>query len=76
MLGVADMHLFDLFVMQGQDVLLGGRPHAHHDHHHLRLALDPQLLFHGGGLLALVAGLLTAWAVQPEPALQPLPLED
>lgn len=75
-LGVADMHLFDLFVMQGQDVLLGGRPHAHHDHHHLRLALDPQLLFHGGGLLALVAGLLTAWAVQPEPALQPLPLED
>lgn len=75
-LGVADMHLFDLFVMQGQDVVLAGRPHPHHDHQHLRLALDPQLLFHGGGLLALAAGLLTAWAVQPEPALQPLPLED
>ncbi|RZU38455.1 hypothetical protein EV700_2387 [Fluviicoccus keumensis] len=75
-LGVADMHLFDLFVMQGQDVVLAGRPHPHHDHQHLRLALDPQLLFHGGGLLALAAGLLTVWAVQPEPALQPLPLED
>lgn len=75
-LGVADMHLFELFVMQGQDVVLSGRPHPHHDHQHLRLALDPQLLFHGGGLLALAAGLLTAWAVQPQPVLQPLPLED
>ncbi len=75
-LGVADMHLFELFVMQGQDVVLAGRQHAHHDHHHLSLALDPQLLFHGGGLLALAAGLLTAWASQPEPALQPLPLDD